>query len=95
MLYACTSRAIPSRSRRCACADPRLADTYGDRVAAIGFSGHHVGIAPDVAAITLGAAWVERHFTLDRTGRAPTTRPRSSPTVCDGCAATSATSRAR
>jgi N-acetylneuraminate synthase len=33
----------------------------------IGFSGHHLGIAADVAAMTLGATWVERHFTLDRT----------------------------
>ena len=33
---------------------------------AIGFSGHHRGIAPDMAALTLGAEWFERHFTLDR-----------------------------
>jgi N-acetylneuraminate synthase len=33
----------------------------------IGFSGHHVGTAPDVAAYVLGAGWIERHFTLDRT----------------------------
>ena len=38
-----------------------------DRVKAIGFSGHHLGIAVDVAAYTLGAEWIERHFTLDRT----------------------------
>jgi N-acetylneuraminate synthase len=31
-----------------------------------GFSGHHLGIALDMAAVTLGATWVERHFTLDR-----------------------------
>jgi sialic acid synthase len=36
-------------------------------VKAIGFSGHHLGIAVDVAAVTLGASWIERHFTLDRT----------------------------
>lgn len=35
----------------------------------VGFSGHHLGIAVDVAAITLGATWVERHFTLDRTAK--------------------------
>ena len=28
---------------------------------------HHLGIAIDVAAYTLGATWIERHFTLDRT----------------------------
>ena len=33
----------------------------------VGFSGHHLGIAADIAAIALGATWVERHFTLDRT----------------------------
>jgi N-acetylneuraminate synthase len=33
----------------------------------IGFSGHHLGIAIDVAAYTLGATWIERHYTLDRT----------------------------
>jgi N-acetylneuraminate synthase len=36
-------------------------------VKAIGFSGHHLGIAVDVAAVTLGASWIERHYTLDRT----------------------------
>jgi len=33
----------------------------------IGFSGHHLGIAVDIAAYTLGATWIERHYTLDRT----------------------------
>ncbi|KKN26817.1 hypothetical protein LCGC14_0870760 [marine sediment metagenome] len=32
-----------------------------------GYSGHHLGIAVDIAAYTLGARWIERHFTLDRT----------------------------
>jgi N-acetylneuraminate synthase len=45
----------------------RLCSLYKERVGAIGFSGHHLGIAADVAALTLGANWVERHFTLDRT----------------------------
>ncbi|WP_028274625.1 N-acetylneuraminate synthase family protein [Atopococcus tabaci] len=40
---------------------------YGDKVKAIGFSGHHLGIAVDVAAYTLGATVIERHYTLDRT----------------------------
>lgn len=40
---------------------------FGKKIAAVGFSGHHNGIAADVAAITLGAKYVERHFTLDRT----------------------------
>lgn len=33
----------------------------------VGYSGHNYGIAADVAAYTLGAKWIERHFTLDRT----------------------------
>lgn len=33
----------------------------------IGYSGHNLGIAADIAALTLGATWIERHFTLDRT----------------------------
>jgi N-acetylneuraminate synthase len=45
----------------------RLKEAYGDRVKAIAFSGHHLGIAADIAALALGASWVERHFTLDRT----------------------------
>jgi len=33
----------------------------------VGFSGHHLGIAVDIAALALGATVFERHFTLDRT----------------------------
>lgn len=32
----------------------------------VGFSGHHRGTAIDIAAATLGARVIERHFTLDR-----------------------------
>lgn len=32
----------------------------------IGYSGHEVGLAPSLAAVTLGAAFIERHITLDR-----------------------------
>jgi N-acetylneuraminate synthase len=45
----------------------RLKEKYDNRVKGIGFSGHHLGIAVDVAAYTLGATWIERHYTLDRT----------------------------
>lgn len=45
----------------------RIRESYSDRVKAVGFSGHHLGIAVDSAAYTLGAQWVERHYTLDRT----------------------------
>jgi N-acetylneuraminate synthase len=45
----------------------RMKEKYKHRVKAIGFSGHHLGIAVDVAAYTLGASVIERHYTLDRT----------------------------
>lgn len=34
--------------------------------APIGYSGHETGLATTVAAVSLGATFVERHFTLDR-----------------------------
>jgi sialic acid synthase SpsE len=40
-----------------------LSDRYGETVKSIGFSGYHLGIA----ALALGAEWIERHYTLDRT----------------------------
>lgn len=45
----------------------RMDETYGRRVKSIGFSGHHLGISVDIAAYTLGAHIIERHYTLDRT----------------------------
>ncbi len=32
----------------------------------IGYSGHEVGLAPSLAAVALGATFIERHITLDR-----------------------------
>ncbi len=45
----------------------RLLKAYGTTIKAVGYSGHNLGIAADVAAFALGADWIERHFTLDRT----------------------------
>lgn len=45
----------------------RIKTNFGKRVKGIGFSGHHLGIAIDSAAVALGAEWIERHYTLDRT----------------------------
>jgi len=41
-----------------------LMDMYPDTP--IGYSGHETGLATTVAAVALGACFVERHFTLDR-----------------------------
>ncbi len=45
----------------------RLKDQYASRIKEFGFSGHHLGIGIDIAAYALGATWIERHFTKDRT----------------------------
>jgi N-acetylneuraminate synthase len=34
---------------------------------AVGYSGHEFGLVPTFAAVTLGATYIERHITLDRT----------------------------
>lgn len=44
----------------------RIKNDYGSTVKKIGFSGHHLGTAADIAAYTLGAEVIERHYTLDR-----------------------------
>ena len=67
MIYACTSGYPIEPAEACLLEIPRLVDTYGMHVDAVGYSGHHLGISLDVAAFTVGATWIERHFTLDRT----------------------------
>ena len=66
VLYACTSGYPVAFEDLCLREISRLVAAYGDDVKGVGFSGHHLGIAADVAAQTLGARWIERHFTLDR-----------------------------
>jgi len=44
-------------------------DRYGDNISGYGLSGHHMSIAPDLAAYVMGATIIERHFTLDRNMR--------------------------
>lgn len=45
----------------------RMISTLQERYdAPIGYSGHEVGLAPTLAAVSLGATFVERHVTLDR-----------------------------
>ncbi len=67
VLYSCTSGYPVPFEDICLNEITRLTNKFGDRVKEIGFSGHHLGIAADIAALALGATWVERHFTLDRT----------------------------
>ena len=67
VIYACTSGYPVPAEDICLLEIRRLIETYADRVGEIGFSGHHLGISPDIAAYTLGATWIERHYTLDRT----------------------------
>ncbi|MDR1398029.1 MAG: N-acetylneuraminate synthase family protein [Desulfarculales bacterium] len=66
-IYACTSGYPIAPQDACLLEIGRLRDSYGAAVRQIGFSGHHNGIALDIAAYTLGAPVIERHFTLDRT----------------------------
>lgn len=66
-VYVCTSGYPVPFGDVCLLEINRVRDTYGERVKRIGFSGHHLGIAVDVAAYTLGASVIERHYTLDRT----------------------------
>lgn len=67
VIYSCTSGYPVPFEDICLLEITRLKNAYFNRVKAIGFSGHHLGIAVDSAAVALGAEWVERHYTLDRT----------------------------
>lgn len=67
VLYNCTSGYPVPFEDVCLLDINLLIEKYGDKVKHIGFSGHHLGIAVDVAAYTLGANVIERHYTIDRT----------------------------
>jgi N-acetylneuraminate synthase len=67
VIYSCTSGYPVPFEDVCLLEITRLQKDYASRIKAIGFSGHHLGIAIDSAAVALGAEWIERHFTLDRT----------------------------
>ena len=67
VVYACTSGYPVPFEDVCLLEIDRIRNAYRNKVKKIGFSGHHLGIAIDVAAYTLGASVVERHYTLDRT----------------------------
>jgi len=67
VLYNCTSGYPVPFADVCLLDIRLLQEKYQHRVKAIGFSGHHLGVAIDIAAYALGAEWNERHFTKDRT----------------------------
>lgn len=66
VIYSCTS-GYPVPAKDVALLEINwLYENYQSRIHEIGFSGHHLGVALDIAAYTLGARWVERHFTKNR-----------------------------
>ena len=67
VLYNCTSGYPVPFEDVCLLDITLLKQKYGDTVKHIGFSGHHLGIAVDIAAYALGANIIERHYTIDRT----------------------------
>ncbi|MBQ7449030.1 MAG: N-acetylneuraminate synthase family protein [Paludibacteraceae bacterium] len=67
VLYNCTSGYPVPFEDICLLELKRMREQYAHRVKGIGFSGHHLGIAVDSAAVALGAEYIERHYTLDRT----------------------------
>ncbi|SHL51386.1 MULTISPECIES: N-acetylneuraminate synthase family protein [Roseobacteraceae] len=76
VIYSCTSGYPVAFGDVCLFEIRNLMERYGTRVKSIGFSGHHLGIGTDVAALAVGRmmeaeGWgrfshIERHFTLDR-----------------------------
>lgn len=70
IIYACTSGYPIDFKDICLLEIDGLTNMFYNELGvkgSIGFSGHHLGIAPDIAAYSLGANYIERHFTLDRT----------------------------
>ncbi|TDE04590.1 N-acetylneuraminate synthase family protein [Flavobacterium hiemivividum] len=67
VLYNCTSGYPVPFEDVCLLDINLLKEKYESKVKHIGFSGHHLGISVDIAAYTLGANIIERHYTIDRT----------------------------
>ena len=66
LIYSCTSGYPVPASDVALLEINWLYEKYENRVNEIGFSGHHLGTNLDIAAYTLGAKWIERHFTKDK-----------------------------
>lgn len=77
VVYSCTSGYPVDFEDVCLFEIRNLMEKFGGIVKGIGFSGHHLGIAADIAALAVGRSMqadgkgqfthIERHFTLDRT----------------------------
>ena len=67
ILYCCTSGYPVPFEDICLKEVLRILKKFGKNIKAVGFSGHHLGIAADIAALAYGAKYFERHYTLDRT----------------------------
>ncbi|MDR1067094.1 MAG: N-acetylneuraminate synthase family protein [Clostridiales bacterium] len=67
VIFSCTSGYPVPYQDICLLEIRQLTESYAGKIKAVGFSGHHHGIAADIAALTLGANVFERHFTLDKT----------------------------
>lgn len=77
IMYACTS-GYPVDYKDLALLEiSRLKSKYKNLLKGIGFSGHHLGIAMDIAAATLGATWIERHVVTCRSTIRHTDAPAS------------------
>ena len=69
VIYSCTS-SYPAEFEDIFLLDiVKYKEAYGELVDCLGFSGHHHGIALDIAAYALGATFIERHFTFSRTAK--------------------------
>lgn len=67
VVYSCTSGYPVPFPDVCMLEILKMQKRFAGRIRDMAFSGHHLGIAIDIAAYTLGATWIERHFTKDRT----------------------------
>jgi N-acetylneuraminate synthase len=67
VIFSCTSGYPVDFQDVCLLELVELQRKYKGIVKDFGFSGHHLGISVDIAAYILGANYIERHFTFDRT----------------------------
>ncbi len=67
VIYSCTSGYPIEAEEVCLLEIYNLKDIFKGEIKDYAFSGHHKGVAIDLAAYALGARWIERHFTKDRT----------------------------